>query len=498
MESAVFTSSNGNDTIKDHYRALIDDIIPLRNTSMRLQCFGGAQTVTGSQYVLSVNGNSACLECGLFQGRRAESYAKNLNFRFDPKKTSCLILSHAHIDHSGNIPNFVKQGFSGPIYATPATVDLCRIMLRDSAYLQLKDIEFVNVKKRKQHDTPLRPLYTMQDAEACMDKFVAIPYNKAFTPIPGVSATFRDAGHILGSAGVSFEITENGRLIRFGFTGDIGRANMAVIQDPNVLRDLDVLMMESTYGNRRHGAPDHIEEDLASTIREVAASGGKIIIPSFAVGRTQQLVYHLHKLFNENRIPDMPIFVDSPLAAHATDIFRHHPECMDRETNRIFLSGHEDPFGFSRLKYIEDINQSKALNGLSYPHIIISSSGMCEGGRILHHLRNNVENPKNLILFVGYAAKETLGRKLMDGERTVRIFGVEHTVKCKVKTIDAFSAHADSADLINYASITPPDKLRHIILVHGEEDQAVPLKETLLAKGYKNVHYPSLQEAITV
>lgn len=464
---------------------------------MKLHCYGGAQTVTGSQHVLSVNGHSVCLECGLFQGKRSESYERNLNFAFDPASLNCLILSHAHIDHSGNIPNLVKKGFSGPIYATPPTVELCRIMLRDSAYLQMKDLEFVNAQKRKRHDTPLAPLYTLQDAEACMNKFVAVPYNKAFSPAPGVSATFRDAGHILGSAGVSFEITENGRLIRMGFTGDIGRPNMAVIQDPNVLRDLDVLLMESTYGNRRHGPSDHVEEELASTIRETAAGGGKVIIPAFAVGRTQQLVYHLHKLFNEDRIPDMPIFVDSPLACDATDIFRNHPECMDRETNRIFLSGHEDPFGFSRLKYVKGIDESKSLNGLTYPHIIISSSGMCEGGRILHHLRNNVENPKNLILFVGYAAKETLARKLMDGNRVVRIFGVEHAVKCKIKIIDAFSAHADSRELIDYVSLTPPEKLGHIVLVHGEEDQAMPLRDALIERGYANIHYPSAQETMS-
>jgi metallo-beta-lactamase family protein len=464
---------------------------------MKLQSFGGAQEVTGSQHVLSVNGHSAMIECGLFQGRRKETYERNQNFKCDLSKIECLILSHAHIDHSGNIPNLVKRGFSGPIYATPPTVDLCRIMLRDSAYLQLKDIEFVNVQKRRQHDTPIEPLYTMKDAEAAMDKFVAVPYNRSFAVMPGVTATFRDAGHILGSAGISFEITENNRLVRFGFTGDTGRPNMAVIQDPNVLRDLDILMMESTYGNRRHGPSDHVEEELAQTIRDVAAGGGKIIIPAFAVGRTQQLVYHLHKLFNEDRIPDMPVFVDSPLACAATDVFRAHPECMDRETNRIFVANHEDPFGFSRLKYIHDITGSKELNGLSYPHIIISASGMAEGGRILHHLRNNIENRKNMVLFVGYAAKETLARKIMDGAPVVRIFGIEHPVKCMIKVIDAFSAHADSGELLDYLAITPPSRLHHVILVHGEEDQAMPLRDAILAKGYKNVYYPAPSEVLT-
>ncbi len=463
---------------------------------MKLQCFGGAQTVTGSQYVLTVNGHSTMLECGLYQGRRQESYERNQNFKFDPKKIECLVLSHAHIDHSGNIPNLVKRGFDGPIYATPPTVDLCRIMLRDSAYLQLRDLEFVNAKKMRQHDTPLEPLYTIKDVEASLHKFVPVPYNKSFTVSPGVNATFRDAGHILGSAGISMEITENNRLIRFGFSGDIGRPNMAVIQDPNILRDLDILLMESTYGNRVHSPADHVEEELAKTIRETAAGGGKIIIPAFAVGRTQQLVYHLHKLFDENRIPDMPVYVDSPLACDATEVFRAHPECMDRETNRIFVDNNEDPFGFSRLKYIHDITGSKELNGLSYPHIIISASGMAEGGRILHHLRNNIENPKNMILFVGYAAKETLARKIMDGSKTVRIFGMEHPVKAQIKTLDAFSAHADRNDLMNYVDYSPPDKCRHVVLVHGEEDQALAFKDSILAKGYKNVYYPTSEETL--
>jgi metallo-beta-lactamase family protein len=465
---------------------------------MRIQFFGGAQTVTGSQFILSVNGHSLCLECGLFQGRRGEMYEKNLNFKYDPSKIECLLLSHAHIDHSGNIPNLVKKGFKGPIYATPPTVDLCKIMLRDSAYLQLKEIEFVNAKKRKKHDTPLEPIYTIEDAEACMNQFVPIPYDKYFSPIPGITAIFRDAGHILGSGGISFEITENKRTIKLGFSGDIGRQNMAIINDPNILRELDVLIMECTYGNRLHSEPKEVEEKLAQLIRETAGMGGKIIIPAFAVGRTQQLVYHLHKLFNEDRIPDMPIFVDSPLACDATDVFRKYPECLDRETNRIFLSNHEDPFGFSRLKYIHDVNDSKTLNGLTYPHIIISSSGMCEGGRILHHLRNNIEDPKNLILFVGYAAKETLARKIMDGQKIVRIFGQEHQVKCRVVSLDEFSAHADKNELMNYVSFSPPDKLKHIILVHGEEDQALPLQNVLITKGYKNVYYPKPNDIIEI
>jgi metallo-beta-lactamase family protein len=465
---------------------------------MKFQFHGAAQTVTGSQHLLSVNGHTILFECGMFQGKRQETFEKNRNFKYNPASVEALVLSHAHIDHSGNIPNLVRMGFKGRIYATPPTVDLCRIMLKDSAYLQLKDIEWVNRVRARSGEPPFKPLYTMADAEASMQYFEPVPYDKAFTPCKGVTATFRDAGHILGSAGVSLEIIENGHLTRCGFTGDLGRPNMPILHDPNLIRDLDVLIMETTYGNRRHTPIADVEEEMVQIIRSVSANGGKVIIPAFAVGRTQQLVYLLHKLFNENRIPEIPIFVDSPLACDATCVFRNHPECFDRETDRIFMKDHEDPFGFGRLKYVHDIAESKNLNGLTFPHIIISASGMAEGGRILHHLRNNVDNPKNLVLFVGYAAQETLARKMMDGARKVKIFGEEHTVKCKIKTIDAFSAHADSEELLGCVTITPPSKLRHIILVHGEKDQSVPFGEVLKSKGYKNVYYPAPYETITI
>jgi len=465
---------------------------------MKFQFHGAAQTVTGSMHLLTVNGHTIMFECGLFQGRRQETFEKNRTFKFDPTKIEALVLSHAHIDHSGNIPNLVRLGFKGPIYATPPTTDLCRIMLKDSAYLQQKDIEWVNRIRARHGDAPFKPLYTMEDAQAAMHLFQAIPYDKSFTICDGVAATFRDAGHILGSAGISFEVVENGAMTRCAFSGDIGRPNMPILHDPNIPGDLDVLIMETTYGNRRHAAIADVEEELVQTLRTVTANGGKIIIPAFAVGRTQELVYILHKLFNENRIPEIPIFVDSPLACDATNVFRDHPECFDRETNRIFVADHEDPFGFGRLKYVHDISESKNLNGLNYPHVIISASGMAEGGRILHHLRNNIENPKNLVLFVGYAAQETLARKMMDGARKVKIFGEELTIKCKIKTMDAFSAHADAEELLHYASITPPAKLRTVILVHGEAEQSLPFAEKLRSKGYRAVHYPSAYETITV
>jgi metallo-beta-lactamase family protein len=465
---------------------------------MLIQFCGAAQTVTGSQILVTVNGRKILVECGLFQGRRQLSYQKNLNFLYDPSSIDCLVLTHAHIDHSGNIPNLVKHGFHGDIFATPATIDLCKIMLRDSAYLQEKDVEFVNRIRRRQHQPEIEPLYIREDVEASMEHFVPIEFDKGFTIAPGVEAMFRDAGHILGSAGLHLEVAENGKNTRVGFSGDIGRPNMPLTKDPNILRDLDVLVMESTYGNRFHSKYDDIEEELSKTIREVAAGGGKVIIPSFAVGRTQHLVYVLHKLFDQNRIPDMPVYVDSPLAVDATNVFRSYPEYLDRATERIFLKDNEDPFGFRRLTYIHEVEESKRLNSLTFPHVIISGSGMAEGGRILHHLRNNIHNSKNLVLFVGYAAKDTLARKMMDGEPVVKIFGEEHAVKCKVKVMDAFSAHADRRELLDYVSINSPERLGHIFLFHGEPDQALPLRDGLRSKGYRNVHYPVHGETFTI
>ncbi len=457
---------------------------------MKIEFYGATRTVTGSQFVIRINGTSILLDCGMFQGRRQEAYDKNKQFLFDPGSITTMILSHAHMDHSGNIPNLVKKGFKGSIYATKPTVDLCKIMLKDSAYLQQKDIEWVNKIRAKKNEAPIEPLYTMEDVEASLDSFVGIEYDRVFTIGEGINVTFRDAGHILGSASILLEVEENKKKKRIGYTGDIGRPNMPIMHDPNQLRDLDYLIMETTYGDRLHSDPADVEEQLCQTVVNTAKSGGKIIIPSFAVGRTQMVVYILHKLFIANRIPEMPIFVDSPMATHATDVFRKYLDTLDRETKRIFLEGNEDPFGFRRLKYVETAEESKRLNSLTYPHIIISASGMAEGGRILHHLRNNIENHKTLILFVGYAARHTLARRIMDGEKKVRIFGEEFRVKCKIEKMDSFSAHADRKELLKYIDTNKPSKLKNIFLVHGEPEQIVPFKNALRSKGYKRVHIP--------
>ncbi|MDT8445294.1 MAG: MBL fold metallo-hydrolase [bacterium] len=458
---------------------------------MLIQFFGGAQTVTGSMHLITVGELKILLECGLFQGRRSDMYEKNQNFPFDPAEVDWLLLSHAHIDHSGNIPNLVKKGFKGKILATGPTVDLCKIMLKDSAFIQEMDVRFVNKIRQKSHQPPVTPIYDSKDVENCLEHFEKIEYNEELPLGPGVNVTFRDAGHILGSAGILLDIHEEGRQFRLGFTGDLGREDMALIRNPDPIRDLDFLITETTYGNRLHPDEADAEEMLAQLINETASAGGKIIIPAFAVGRTQQIVYHLHRLFDQNRIHDIAIYVDSPMAIKATEVFRHYPEYLDRATDRIFLQGQRDPLGFQSLTYVEDVEQSKSLNSLPYPAIIISASGMAEGGRIMHHLKNNITNPRNLILFVGYSAQHTLARKIMDGEKKVKIFGEEYEVKAKVAQLDHFSAHGDRRNILDYVQYSKPEKLKQIFLVHGEPEQANSLIDAFRSKGFMNVSYPA-------
>lgn len=451
---------------------------------------GAAREVTGSQHIITVNGKKILLDCGLYQGKRKLAFEINRNLPFNPTELDAVILSHAHMDHSGNIPSLVKNGFRKKIYATNATVDLCQLMLRDSAFLQEKDLRHVNRKRETQNKNLFEPLYEIEDVEQAMKHFIGVQYDKQIEIVPGVNATFYDAGHILGSAGILLEIDENGKKSRLCFSGDIGRPDMPILRDPVIPENLDYLIMESTYGNRLHPVTGDIEEETAIVINEAVKRGAKIIIPAFAVGRTQLLVYILHKLFDQGRIPLFPIYVDSPLAVNVTEVYRLHPECFDRETYRIFLNNHQDPFGFNRLTYTRTSEDSKKLNDMQGPCMIISASGMAEGGRILHHLKNNIENPNNMILFAGYAAKETLARKIMDGQEEVNILGSPYRVKAQIKKMDYFSGHADQKGLVDYLRLSPSDKLKNIFLVHGEEEEALPLVELIKSKGYKNVEYP--------
>lgn len=453
---------------------------------MKIRFCGAARTVTGSQHLVSINGAKILLECGLFQGHRAEARHKNETFHYSPEEIHSVLLSHAHIDHCGNLPTLVRDGFEGFIFSTVPTVDLCNIMLRDSAHIQEKDSEWL----RKKRNEDIQPLYSVADAEHAMEHFVGVPFSKSFPVAEGVAATYRDAGHILGSASITLEIRENGRALRLGFSGDLGRRNMPLLNDPDLPDDLDVLIMESTYGNREHAEIADLAEEIAQIVNAVYKRGGKIVIPAFSVGRTQILVYYLHKLFNENRIPEIPIYVDSPLALNATEVFRMHSGCYDRETERIFLSNHEDPFGFERLIYIRDVEQSKKLNDMQRPMIIIAASGMAEAGRVLHHLKNTIGEAKNCVLLVGYMAEHTLGRRLAEGAAEVKIFGEVYHRRCETRSLDGLSAHAGRSELLDLVKRNDRKKLKHVFLVHGEVEAAEALAADIRQLGIANVHVP--------
>ncbi len=457
---------------------------------MHIQFIGAARTVTGSMHLLHINGKKILLDCGLFQGRRAETFERNRNFPFNPKEIDVLILSHAHIDHAGNIPNFVKQGFQGPIYATPATVDLCKLMLMDSAYIQEKDIEFVNKKNARKKLPSVEPIYRVADVQPALDLFQEISYNTSFDVIDNVKATFVDAGHILGSASVILTIKENNYEKKIGFTGDVGRPHLPILRNPEFMGDVDFLISESTYGGRLHDPVENMSERFLSVIQKTVQRGGKIIIPAFSVGRTQDIVYQIHLLMKKNLFPkNLPIYVDSPLATNATEIFRQHEECFDEEILAL-VKKRNDPFGFQSLTYIRDVEESKKLNERKQPCIIIAASGMCEAGRVVHHIANNIQNPDSTILFVGYQAEHTLGRKLIERNPKVQIFGEEYDLKCEIAVLNSFSAHADHNELLHYFSHFDKKKLKNIFLVHGELENAEKLSSSLKDRGFNNVTIP--------
>ncbi len=462
---------------------------------MKIQFFGAAREVTGSKHLIEVNGKRIFLDFGMFQGKRSESDKKNRAMPIPPGKIDAVILSHAHIDHSGNLPILVKAGYRGPIYATHATRDICAYMLLDSGFIQEREIEYLKKHaKKKKKKIIVEPLYTADDARETLDHFIGMSYDRPFEVAPGVLCSFREAGHILGAAQVvliidDFETKKQWIVV---FTGDLGRKNLPLLRDPFQVERADILITESTYGNRFHRASLDIEDQLEKVVARACNRGGKIIIPAFALERTQEIVYYLNILFTKKRIPEIPVFVDSPLAVNLTEIFTSHPECLDKETWEVFLKDQKNPFGFGRLKYITDVEDSKALNEYRGPCIIISAAGMCEHGRILHHLKNNVEDPKNTILVVGYMAADTLGRKILEKQPIVKIFGEPYKLKAEVIVMDAFSAHADRSDLLDYVSYVRG--LKKIFLVHGEESQQDMLKNILNEQGFKDVSTPALGE----
>lgn len=463
---------------------------------MKITFHGAAREVTGSKHLLEVNGKRILLDCGMFQGRRKEADLKNREQFTDAASIDLVILSHAHIDHSGNLPFLVKSGYRGQIISTHATKDLCSYMLMDSAFIQEKEVEFMNKHKM---DTPVEPLYDSGDAAQTINQFKSYDYYEKIELFEGISLTFKNAGHILGAAIVCLEIVdqEDGKVKKLVFTGDLGRKETALLKDPDPIESTDYLIMESTYGNRFHKWIKEVDDIMADLINKTAARGGKIIIPAFALERTQEIVYHLNVLQKNGRIPNLPVYVDSPLAVNVTQVFKKHPECYNQETAEEFEHNVENPFGFGRLTYITNVDDSKALNDKNGPMIIISASGMCEFGRILHHLRNNIEDPKNLVLIVGYQAENTLGRKLVDKEKQVKIFGEVKRVKAQVEVIDAFSGHADRSDLIDF--VTHVQDVKKIYLVHGEEDQGLTFSQILREiKPDTQVYIPNRGETFEV
>ena len=463
---------------------------------MNLQFQGAARTVTGSMHMLTVSGDTILLDCGIYHGRRDEARERNSHFPFDPSTISAVVLSHAHIDHSGNLPGLVKQGFHGPIYCTSATKSLCEVMLRDSAFIQQKDAEFINKKQKKKHLYPVEPLYTEEDVDKTLPLLRGIDYGIPFQIVDGISARYEDAGHILGSASVSLSLKENSTSRTLAFTGDLGRPNLPILRDPVFIGDADYFISESTYGGRFHSPVEEMGNQLLDPILRAYRRKGKIIIPAFSVGRTQEIVYVLHKLSVEGKIDDIPVFVDSPLSVNVTDVFKKHPECFDKETLAILESPrNNDPFGFARLRYIRTVEESKGLNDREGPFIVIAASGMCEAGRIVHHLANGVEDPRNMILIVGYQAENTLGKKLVMKEPAFNILGEPHTLKAEVVVLNSFSGHADRNELLAYAGKFDRKRLRQMFLVHGDYDQEEKLATGLREAGFANVAIPSPGDA---
>jgi metallo-beta-lactamase family protein len=468
---------------------------------MELQFHGAVQTVTGSQHLLRVNGYTILLECGLYQGRRQESYERNQSLPFKAAEVDVMVLSHAHIDHSGNIPNLVKLGFTGDIVSTYATRDLCAIMLRDSGHIQESDVAYVNKKRARRGEQPLKPIYTQADATASLKHFIGIGYERPYRLLPGITLTFYDAGHILGSAIVALDIEEEKtqRHWRLVFSGDLGRPDRPIIRNPTLLTEADILIMESTYGSRLHAPEKDIDQTLANVVNRTYQRGGKIIVPAFAIGRTQELVYRLHRLSEAQKIPaNLHVYVDSPLAIEATSIYRLHPDAYDEGVvDFLEKSGQRDPFGFEMMRYTRTVTESKALNKLLHPAVIISASGMAEAGRILHHLKNNIEDPRNTILIVGWQAPNTLGRRLVEKKSSVNIFGEPYTLKAEVEALNGLSAHADQAELLAWAE-NFHKRPHYTFLVHGETEPAQTLAELLQKRGFGQVHVPQLGQSFTL
>lgn len=464
---------------------------------MKLQFMGAAREVTGSKHLLTTkSGLKILLDCGMYQGKGLETDAMNRDLGFDPSEIDYLILSHAHIDHSGLIPYIYKLGFRGTVLCTPATRDLCAIMLADAGRIQEQDTQTFNKKRKAQGLDPVEPIYDEQDAQACMSCFISVPYHKKFNIEGEVMVEFFDAGHILGSSCTVLEIKEGRRKIRLGFTGDIGRYNKQILRDPEPFPQVDYLIMESTYGDRLHESLESAEQELLMAVLDTCTKKkGKLIIPSFAIGRAQEIIYALDRLENAKLLPDIDVFVDSPLSVSATNIMRLHSECFNDDIVE-YCKTDPDPFGFDRLHYIQSVAESKMLNVRHKPCVIISASGMMEAGRVKHHLANHIENPTTTILCVGYCEPKTLGAHIMRGDKTVSIFGHLHAVRAELRRIDSLSGHGDYSEMINYIGCQDKKKLKGLFIVHGEEETQMHFKETLSELGWKHISVPEFRDEV--
>ncbi|MBL9107685.1 MAG: MBL fold metallo-hydrolase [Myxococcales bacterium] len=457
---------------------------------MEIISVGAAGTVTGSKHLVRTSSGTVLLDCGLFQGRRRESIEENRTLGFSARDIDAVVLSHAHIDHSGALPILVKQGFRGSVYSTPATHDLATAMLKDAANIQEQDARYVNkVIDRDGIDMlPVEPLYDEADVDRTLTHFVPVSYRVRKTIAPGFSIVFYDAGHVLGSAVTCLDVDDDGEKKRVVFTGDLGRRGTPILRDPEVVSGANLLIMESTYGDRVHPPYAGLENDLADVITRVVARGGKIVIPTFALERAQEVVYALKRLRKAKRVPIVPVYVDSPLTVKVTEVFQRHPDCFDEEA-REHLTGDDSPFDFDGLSYVSEKVDSQAIDVADGPAIILSASGMCEAGRVLHHLRATVEDPKNAVIIVGFQAQHTLGRRIVERRPRIRIFGVERDLRAEVVVLNGFSAHADRDDLLAYAEATRErGKLREVVLVHGEDKSLAALRESLLERSFPTVH----------
>src|SRR6478609_5360850 len=458
---------------------------------MKIAFHGAAQTVTGSKHLIKLkNGKQILLDCGMFQGMGKDTQALNSSLGFTAPDINCLVLSHAHIDHCGLIPKLVKEGFNGPIFATPATKELAKILLEDSAHIQRDDTRFINKRRAKQGLPPYEPLYDLEDAANAFDLFQSVHYDEWTKIEDGVEVLFTDAGHIIGSAAVHLKITDENKTTHITFSGDVGRYNDAILRSPENFPQADYILLESTYGNRLHndvfGTVDNLLQWIEKTCIE---KKGKLIIPAFSVGRTQELLFTLNQLELENRLPAVPVYVDSPLSREATELLKFYPQYFNKRIQKIMLAD-KDPFDFKGLKFIETVDESKRLNELPQPCVIISASGMADAGRVKHHIMNNIGDAKNTILLVGYCEPQSLGGRLANGARQVKIFGEEYKVIAEVGQMRSMSAHGDYDDLCQFIAEQDKDQVKTLFLVHGDYDVQQEFADRLRKKGYKNVEIP--------